>query len=81
MRSNRDRFLRWRRDLEAEEVNKIADSGYIWVVFDNEDGPIRCGKTAEEAMQGVTSTAYIGHVIDYQNLDGSKLDTAVFGIL
>ena len=81
VRSNRDRFLRWRRDLGPEEVERIEASGYVWVVFDNEDGPMRCGRTAKEATQGVTGTSFLGHVIDDRDIDEQMPGTAVFGIL
>jgi hypothetical protein len=81
VRSNRDRSLRWRRDLGLEGIERIEASGYIWVVFDNDDGPMRCGKTAKEAMQGVTGTAFLGHVIDDQDIDDSTPGTVVFDIL
>ena len=69
VRANRDRYLRWRRDLPLEDVARMEAMGCCWVVFDNEDEPMRCGRTMQEAMQGVSGTAYLGHIIRDQPVE------------
>ena len=79
VRSNRDRFLRWRRDLQREDVERMEASGHFWVVFDSQVEPVRCGRTTQEAMQGVTDTAFLGHIINDRFIGAPEPATAALG--